>query len=77
MLEALIWLKSNNPKYYSHINIDADRILQLPEDDIPIEISGAIQQTTDTSLIDQEESGYVPEHQASIPGMFVKACGMA
>ena len=60
VLEALVWLKVNDPKYYGHINIDADRLCQLPEDDIPIEITTIVRQSTDEGLILQESAGYVP-----------------
>lgn len=63
VFEALVWLKRHNPKYYADINIDSERLNQLPEDDVPIKISAVVQQTTDEGLVDQESSGYVP-----IPG---------
>ena len=60
MFEALRWLQENNPKYYGNIQIDLTRIASLPEDDVPIEVLGAIRQSTDTGLVDQENDAYVP-----------------
>jgi hypothetical protein len=53
-------LKNNNPKYYGGIEIDGCRIVQLPEDDVPVEVLGIVCQSTDTGLVDQESAGYVP-----------------
>lgn len=58
--EALQWLKIHNPKYYGNIEIDLDRIRQLPDDDVPDEILGVVRQTTDVGLVDRESAGYVP-----------------
>lgn len=60
VFEALVWLKANNPKYYGRIQIDHARIQQLPEDDVPDEITSLVRHTTDTALVDQESAGYVP-----------------
>jgi len=57
---ALVWLKTNNPKYYGHIEIDANRLQQLPEDDVPIELTSIIRHSSDTGIIEQESAGYVP-----------------
>ena len=58
--EALRWLKDNNSKYYSDIEISASRLQNLPEDDVPEEIVGLVRQSTETGIIDQESDGYVP-----------------
>ncbi|OCH87122.1 hypothetical protein OBBRIDRAFT_837649 [Obba rivulosa] len=58
--EALQWLKENNWKYYGDIEIDSQRICDLPEDDIPLEIMNVTRQSTDTGLVAQESEGYVP-----------------
>jgi len=42
VLEALQWLKKNNMKYYGNINIDQARLMNLPEDDIPVEVVGVV-----------------------------------
>ncbi|KAF8195697.1 hypothetical protein K438DRAFT_1968205 [Mycena galopus ATCC 62051] len=60
---ALCWLKTNNPKYYGHIQIDEARLRALPEDDMPLAITSVIRQSTDTGIIDQESDGYVPRHE--------------
>ena len=60
IFEALCWLKANNHKYYSNIEIDPEHLHRLPEDDVPIEILSVIHQSNDTRLIDQESTGYVP-----------------
>jgi len=35
VLDALLWLKENNPRYYGDIEISAPHMDSLPEDDIP------------------------------------------
>lgn len=60
IFEALTWLKTNNPRYYGNIVIDPVRLGQLPEDDVPDEITAIVRNTSDIGLIDQESSGYVP-----------------
>ena len=50
--EALQWLKIHNTEYHGDIEIDADRICQLPDDDMPDEILGVVQQSTNTGLVD-------------------------
>ena len=57
--EALSWLKINNPKYYGNIEISAERLASLPEDDVPIELSSTIRQNEDVAVIDHESAGYV------------------
>ena len=42
VVEALRWLKVNNPKYYGDIKISTARIQDLPENDVPEEILGLI-----------------------------------
>ncbi|PCH40663.1 hypothetical protein WOLCODRAFT_168087 [Wolfiporia cocos MD-104 SS10] len=61
VLDALLWLKANNPKYYGDITISEEHVAQLPEDDVPEEIMGTLRQETDVGLIDRESAGYVPE----------------
>ncbi|KAJ7246450.1 hypothetical protein C8J57DRAFT_1438210 [Mycena rebaudengoi] len=56
-----------NPKYYGHITIDAARIQALPEDDVPVAITGVIRQSTDTGIIEQESDGYVPQYEEADP----------
>jgi len=53
VLEALVWLKDHNPKYYGDVIIDAERLSALPEDDVPLEISSIVRQSTDLGIVDQ------------------------
>jgi hypothetical protein len=69
VFEALHWLKTNNPKYYGHIEIDRSRLEQLPEDDVPMEVLGVVRQSTDTGLVDQESNGYAPADDVNETGM--------
>ncbi|KAG9318983.1 hypothetical protein JVU11DRAFT_1099 [Chiua virens] len=57
--EALVWLKQNNAMY-EDIVISRDHLKLLPEDDVPVEISAAIQHEEDEDVGIQERSGYVP-----------------
>ncbi|KIK28379.1 hypothetical protein PISMIDRAFT_91012, partial [Pisolithus microcarpus 441] len=59
--EALQWLKKHNPKYYGEVEISNNRLQDLPEDDIPVEISSVIRQSDDVGIIEQESQGYVPQ----------------
>jgi hypothetical protein len=56
---ALAWLKANNSKYYGDIEISADALKRLPEDDVPDEILSIVRQSSDIGLLDQEGAGYV------------------
>ena len=58
--EALQWLKNNNLKYYSEIEISHTNLLSLPEDNVPVKISDIIRQSSDSSIVDIESAGYVP-----------------
>ena len=60
VFEALTWLKKNNRKYYGDIDIDPERLRSLPDDEVPKEILGIVQQMEDSGLIDQESDSYVP-----------------
>lgn len=59
MLSALIWLKNNNP-LYQNINLSADGIAQLLEDDIPDEILLCTRQLDNDVLLDEEHDTYIP-----------------
>ncbi|KIK22944.1 hypothetical protein PISMIDRAFT_101567 [Pisolithus microcarpus 441] len=59
--EALQWLKKNNPKYYSAIEISNEHLGDLPEDDVPMEIIIVIRQMDDVGIIEQESERYVPQ----------------
>jgi hypothetical protein len=56
----LVWLKANNPKYYGDIEISDQRLADLPEDDIPIEILDIVRHSEDVGSVIQESAGYVP-----------------
>ncbi|KIK13897.1 hypothetical protein PISMIDRAFT_17662 [Pisolithus microcarpus 441] len=64
--EALHWLKEHNPKYYGEVQISNDHLGNLPEDDIPVEISSVIRQTEDVGIIEQESQGYIPEDENEV-----------
>ncbi|KAK6974457.1 hypothetical protein R3P38DRAFT_3239546 [Favolaschia claudopus] len=72
VFDALRWLKENNPKYYGDIRIDMTRVAALPEDDVPLEITSIVRQSTDTGIVDQESDGYTVNHDlaagAATPG---------
>ena len=57
---ALLWLKENNAKYYGNIEINAEHLSHLPEDDVPEEIHALVRQTEDIGVLDEESDGYVP-----------------
>ena len=59
---ALLWLKENNAKYYGDIEINAERLSHLPEDDVPEEIHALVRQTEDIGVLDEESDGYVPNN---------------
>ncbi|KAM6489328.1 hypothetical protein JOM56_014471 [Amanita muscaria] len=69
--QALQWLKSHNTKYYGCIEIDAYRLQQLPEDDVPQELLTVVRQSTDVALVDQESAGYVPSQNIDSNGVWV------
>lgn len=67
ILNALNWLKTNNPRYYGHINISLERINQLPDDDIPEEVIQIVKQSCDLGTILEETDGYVPNEDGQLP----------
>lgn len=62
--DALQWLQANNRKYFGDIQIDNDRLMQLPEDGVPVEIESIVRHNDDDTAIDAENGGYVPEEEA-------------
>lgn len=60
---ALKWLKEHNTAYYGDVEISTERIMQLPDDDIPDEILHGVRQCTDSGVVDQESDGYVPIYE--------------
>ncbi|CEL56332.1 hypothetical protein RSOLAG1IB_11903 [Rhizoctonia solani AG-1 IB] len=57
---ALTWLQENNPRYYSKIEIDNERMTKLPIDDVPFEVMVNIHHEEDISIINAETGGYAP-----------------
>lgn len=60
VLEALRWLKENNPKYYGDIEISPRQMAELPEDDVLIEVLSMVRQSEDVGVVEKESEGYVP-----------------
>lgn len=58
-----MWLKANNV-LYSDIEISEERLSQLPEDDVPEEISMTAKHSEDLEAIEKEHGGYVPTDAA-------------
>ncbi|KAF7332332.1 ATP-dependent DNA helicase [Mycena kentingensis (nom. inval.)] len=65
VLDALRWLKSNNPLYAAY-EIDEARTHDMPEDDVPDEISMNVRYSDDTDAVEREHSGYVPESMSAV-----------
>ena len=63
VLDALLWLKEHNPKYYEHISIAFDVAMELPEDGIPVELLRVICQDKDVGVLDEQNDTYVPHRQ--------------
>ncbi|EKM53754.1 uncharacterized protein PHACADRAFT_198176 [Phanerochaete carnosa HHB-10118-sp] len=61
VLNALQWLKANNSRYYGDIKICDERLAELPEDDVPVEVMGVVWQSEETGVINQESEGYVSQ----------------
>ena len=59
--DALTWLKANKP-FYANINISEDRLGQVEEDGIPLEIMGTICHLDDVEKVECERAGYVPDN---------------
>ena len=58
--QALEWLKEKNP-LWENITFSGQRLQQLPEDGIPIEIQSTIRHSTDIYSIIHEHEGYNTE----------------
>ncbi|KIO11878.1 hypothetical protein M404DRAFT_98925, partial [Pisolithus tinctorius Marx 270] len=56
--EALQWLKQNNPLYHD-ITISEQRLMTLPDDEVPEEIEAIIRREDDGEIALQERDGYV------------------
>jgi hypothetical protein len=62
--KALEWLKEHNP-LYANITISASRLADLPDDDIPYELTSTAKLSTDVNALYEEQDGYVPSQEAS------------
>ena len=58
--ECLMFLVENNP-VYTDIVISHDRLMELPEDGVPDEISAIVRHEPDENIAFKERSGYVPD----------------
>ncbi|KAF4612702.1 hypothetical protein D9613_011752 [Agrocybe pediades] len=63
LLAALMWLISNNPKYYGHLHVDKSNLAKLPENDVPDEIWNIIRQNPDDFAVDQDVQTYIPDEE--------------
>ena len=61
--EALMWLKANNP-LYTDIEISEERLLELPEDGVPEELTMTAKYSSDMAAVEREHGGYVPTDAA-------------
>jgi hypothetical protein len=55
---ALMWLKENNPLYVN-VQISEKSLAELPVNDIPLEILGAVRSSDRTDQLEKERAGYV------------------
>lgn len=62
--QALEWLKEHNP-LFANITISELRLAQLPEDDVPYELTSITKLSTDTNTLHAEQEGYVPSQEAN------------
>jgi hypothetical protein len=60
--KALEWLKENNPLFVN-VTISAVRLAQLPEDDVPYELTTTAKLSTDMASLHAEQEGYVPSQE--------------
>jgi len=69
--DALKWLKAHNP-YYRDIEISDTNLNNLPEDDVPTEISSIMRHSSDVGVVDQENDGYVQDDEVEAIPMYVR-----
>lgn len=62
---ALLWLKNNN-RFYENIEITEERLQNVPEDDVPIEIEKTIREINNTDEVERERAGYVPDEVENV-----------
>ena len=58
--DALSWLKLHNPLYRDVI-ISTERLLELPLDGVPVEISALAKHSDDLNVLGCEDDGYLPD----------------
>ena len=58
--DALTWLEANNP-FYANINISEERLGQVEEDSVPLEIMRTVRHSDDVEEVERERAGCVPD----------------
>ncbi|QRV95124.1 Helitron helicase-like domain at N-terminus [Ceratobasidium sp. AG-Ba] len=61
LVDALLWLKNNNQKYYGDIEIDSERLAELPVNGVPQAVQVNFRFETDDTMIEAESGGYVSD----------------
>lgn len=69
---ALNWLKEHNP-VYKNITISAERLHELPNNQVPFEIMSVVKYSEDTAALAQENDNYVPDDDQFHSGEWVCA----
>ena len=67
---VLLWLKMHNP-IYRDIVISANRLLELPVDDVPDEIYTLAKHSDNLSQLGHRDNGYVPNKYSYDDGTFI------
>jgi len=60
VLDALLWLKENNP-LYGDVDVSLERIESLPLDDIPEQLEALVRQESNEAIATHERDLYVPD----------------
>lgn len=60
--QALTFLKNNNP-LYERIRISDNNLSLLLDDAVPLQLSSVVRELKNSSVIDQEQGGYVPDEE--------------
>jgi hypothetical protein len=68
--DALTWLRIHNP-IYSDIQIDQDRLKELPENDMPEELLSIIRQERDDDVVEVEGESYLFSEDMNEGDIFV------
>lgn len=71
--DALLWLKNHNP-LYGDITISMERLVDLPEDDVPSDIMAIIRHENDENVALRESEGYIPVDDSSTRGKYHATC---